>query len=154
MPGHVTSVTPATSRAVQDAYNRGFGQWQVDGGRLAAHLFARFPGDQVVGDWHRYTVGVEQFYRLGAVIPKQDRDVLVRSLSRYLIAESTPIQRTWREWWRVALLDRPRAKDRSSLKDFYRRQHRFRKAYIGVSDTLLLVGNRLVEEVLTLSPKV
>jgi hypothetical protein len=58
------------------------------------------------------------------------------------------------EEWRVALLDRPSAKDKSNLKDFYRRQHEFRKAYIEVSDTLLLLGNRLVEAVLSLSPKV
>lgn len=155
--GVVYAVTadPRVNRAViQDAYNRGFGQWQVDRGRLSAQLFARFPGDQLVGDWRGYTVAMEQFYRLGAVIPRQDRRVLVRSLRRYLTSESTPTQRTWRERWRVALLDRPSAKDRSSLKDFYRRQHKFRKAYIEVSDTLLLQGNRLVEEVLSLSPKV
>jgi hypothetical protein len=163
--GVVYAVTadPRVNRAViQDAYNRGLGQWQVDKGRLAAQLFARFSGDQVVDDWRGYTVAVEQFYRLGAVIPKQDRRVLVTSLGRYLTSQSTPVvtsqstpaESTWREWWRVALVQRPRAQDRSNLKEFYRRQHTFRKAYIDLSDTLLLLGNRLVEEVLSLSPRV
>jgi hypothetical protein len=155
--GVVYAVTadPRVNRAViQDAYNRGLGQWQVDKGRLAAQLFARFPDDQVVGEWRSYTVAVEYFYRLGAVIPRQDRSVLVRSLKRYLTSESTPTQRTWRKTWRDALLDRPSARDRSSLRDFYRSQRKFRKSYIEVSDTLLLLGNRLVEEVLSLSPRV
>jgi hypothetical protein len=152
---YAVAADPRVNRAVrQDAYNRGFGQWQVDRGRLAAQLFARFRGDQVVGDWRRYTVAVERFYRLGAVILPQDRRVLVPSLRRYLTSRSTSTQKTWLERWRVALLGRPSAKDRSNLKDFYRRQYAFRKAYIEVSDTLLLLGNRLVEEVLSLSPKV
>src|SRR5262249_17840742 len=56
--GVVYAVTadPRVNRAViQDAYNRGFGQWQVDKGRLSAELFARFSGDPVVGDWRGYT---------------------------------------------------------------------------------------------------
>jgi hypothetical protein len=164
--GVVYAVTadPRVNRAViQDAYNRGFGQWQVDRGRLAAQLSARFPGNPVVDDWRRYAVAVEQYYRLGAAgIPEQDRQVLVRSLSRYLTAQSTPAETSlllstatkWREWWRTALVDRPGARDRSRLRDFYRRQHAFRKAYVELSDTLLLSGNRLVEEVLSLSPRV
>jgi hypothetical protein len=166
--GVVYAVTadPRVNRAViQDAYNRGLGQWQVDKGRLAAQLSARFPRNHVVDDWRGYTVAVEQFYRLGAAgIPGQDRRVLVKSLSGYLTSKSTPAvtsestadtaKTTWREWWRVALVERPSAKDRSNLKEFYRRQHQFRKAYIELSDTLLGLGNQLVEEVLGLSPKV
>ena len=150
--GVVYAVTadPRVNRAViQDAYNRGFGQWQVDSGRLGAQLSARFPDDQVVGDWRRYATAVEQFYRLGAVIPKKDRLGLVRLLRLYL----TP-QPGWRESWRAGLVNRPSAKSRSRLKEFYKRRREFRKAYVEVSDTLLLLGNQLVEEVLRLSPKV
>jgi hypothetical protein len=150
---YALTADPRVNRAViQDAYNRGFGQWQVDQGRLAAQLVARFPDDPIVDDWRGYATSVEQFYRLGAVIDQSDRRRLVRLVRDYLSSELTLEEATWGARWK-ALRDLPRAKARKSAT-YFERKHRFRRAYIDLSEKLLFLGSEFVERVLTLSPKV
>lgn len=155
--GVVYAVTadPRVNRAViQDAYNRGLGQWQVDTGRLSAQLLARFGGREIVDDWRHFAQAVELFYKLGAVIPAEDRGRFVRSLRHYLTTGPSVNEGRWASVW-PALLDRPSAKERrGNLKEFRAKQLTFRRKYAQVADRLLLVGNQLVEELLTLNPKV
>jgi hypothetical protein len=156
--GVVYAVTadPRVNRAViQDAYNRGLGQWQVDSGRISAQLLARFESPGIVEDWRRFGQIVERFYKLGAVIPADDRKRFVQSLEQYLTTGGATLNpEKWATVW-PALGDRPSAKDRhASLQDFRERQLTFRRKYAQVADRLLLVGNQFVEQLLDLNPRV
>jgi len=156
---YAVTANPRENKAViQDAYNRGFGQWQVDRGRLSAQLFARFHDNEIVGDWRRFATTVGSYYRLGAVIPRRDRNHLVEQLSTYLTSELRPLderKRMWETRWQH-LKGRPAAGERSKLtrEDFYAKQNAFRNDYIYVADTLLRLGEQLVERLLNLNPKV
>ncbi len=155
--GVVYAVTadPRVNRAViQDAYNRGLGQWQVDTGRLSAQLLARFGNGEMVDDWRHFAQAVERFYKLGAVIPAQDRRRFVTYLKGYVTTNPSLNEATWAPVW-AALLDRPSAKERrGNLKEFRAKQLTFRRNYAQIADRLLLVGNQLVEQLLNLNPKV
>jgi hypothetical protein len=167
---------PTTDQAdnkavIQGEYNRGLGAWQVDRGRLAAQLFARYRGDPIedggsliVAEWRSYARAVEQFYRLGAVIPEEVRSDLVTTLQSYfesLRSERWASQLLGKRAWTdlqgkvTGLRDRPsRADRRANLTIFYGRQGAFRRSYSTVADTLLLVGERFVERLLELKPQV
>lgn len=164
---------PTTDRAenkaaIQAEYSRGLGQWQVDRGRLAAQLFARYRGDLIIDDgkpivsrWRSYAQAVEQFYRLGAAIPDQDRNALVTELQGYFKElESQPWaddllgESDWHSEL-AKLRKRPDTKlRRANLKTFYAKRSEFRKSYSRVADSLLLVGERFVERLLDLEPQV
>jgi hypothetical protein len=167
---------PTTDRArnkavIQGEYSRGLGTWQVDRGRLAAQLFARYRGDliseggrPIVSEWRSYGRAVEQLYRLGADIPQDVRRELVTTLQSYfqsLAAEpwSSPVlgESTWRNAQaRLAnLRERPDGRDRrANLQLFYERRAAFRRSYATVAETLQLVGERFVERLLELEPQV
>jgi len=163
---------PAENKAViQGEYNRGLGRWQVDRGRLAAELFARYRGDlivdgggPIVSEWRSYARTVEQFYRLGATIPGDVRAGLVQSLHGYFTALRS---QQWssrllsaREWNELQakvsrLQDHPGVQQRrANLAVFYEKRSQFRTSYATVADTLLLVGERFVERLLELKPQV
>ncbi len=167
---------PTTNQAenkavIQGEYNRGLGTWQVDRGRLVAQLFARYRGDlidnggsPIVSEWRSYARPVEQFYRLGADIPREVRGDLVTTLQSYfeslgtepwssqLLGESASLDLQRKL---ASLRDRPTIKDRRSNLDlFYEKRGAFRRSYSTVADTLLLVGERFVERLLELKPQV
>jgi len=166
------TTNPAENRAVvQGEYNRGLGRWQVDEGRLAAELFARYRGDLIAGGggpivsaWRSYGRAVEQFYRLGATIPGDVRADLVRRLHRYFTglrrqawASDLLSKRQWNELEAKVkgLEDHPGLQQRrASLAAFYKKRAQFRRAYTTAADTLLLVGERFVERLLELKPQV
>jgi len=167
---------PTTDQAenkavIQGEYNRGLGTWQVDKGRLEAQLFARYRRDRIndggpliVAQWRSYARAVEQFYRLGAVIPNDVRFDLITTMRSYFEslrrepwASQLLSNRAWTDLQgKVATLgDRPGAKERrTNLALFYEKQGVFRRGYSTVADTLLLVGERFVERLLELKPQV
>jgi hypothetical protein len=167
---------PTTDKAenkavIQGEYNRGLGTWQVDRGRLGAQLFARYRGDRIddggpliVAEWRSFARAVEQFYRLGAVIPKDVRFDLVTTLGSYFEslrndpwASQLLGDRAWTDLQRKVanLQNRPGAKERrANLALFYEKQGVFRRGYSTVADTLLLAGERFVERLLELKPQV
>jgi hypothetical protein len=167
---------PTTDQAknkavIQGEYNRGLGTWQVDRGRLEAQLVARYSGDRIedggrsiTAEWSSYARAVEQFYRLGAVIPGDVRLALVTTLGSYFESVRTEKwashllgNRAWADLGDKvgSLRDRPSARERrANLAVFYEKQALFRRSYSTVADTLLLVGDRFVERLLQLKPKV
>jgi hypothetical protein len=167
---------PTTDKAenkavIQREYNRGLGAWQVDRGRLAAQLFARYQGDlitdggrPIVSEWRSYARAVEQLYRLGADIPQEVRGELVTTLQSYFEALTTEPwsdellgESSWNDLQRKLenLRDRPSSKDRRANLDlFYEKRSAFGRSYSTVAETLQLVGERFVERLLDLKPQV
>jgi hypothetical protein len=156
---------------IQGEYDRGLGKWQVDRERLAAELFARYrgdligePGSPIVSEWRSYARAVEQFYRLGASIPSDLRGDLVTTLRSYFASlEREPWSNQVlgkRQWDSLQqklanLRDKPGGKvRRANLGLYYEKRGAFRRSYSTVADTLLLVGERFVERLLELQPRV
>jgi hypothetical protein len=165
----------AQNRAViQGEYNRGLGEWQVDRGRLAAELFARYSGDliddggkPIVIEWRSYARAVEQFYRLGAAIPQDVRESLEEGVHSYFASVRVQPwsqrllgQSAWADLERklTSLRDRPvrpgAKAGRTPLKVFYEQRAAFRRSYSTAAETLLLVGEQFVERLLELKPRV
>jgi hypothetical protein len=172
--GKDKAVIRAENKAVtQGEYNRGLGQWQVDRGRLAALLFARYRddtiiehGNPIVSEWRSYANAVEDFYRLGADIGR-DRPAVIKELQRYFkLLGAKPWTTDLHELVRMQLQKkvvtglqdlrrRPGMKlTKTQRKKFYEEQTEFRANYRAVAKTLLLVGERFVERLLDLNPRV
>jgi hypothetical protein len=136
--------------AVQDAYNTGLGQWQVDGGRIGAELFARYTGNDIVRQWKRYRLNVTRFYRLSALIPGDERRSFVHDVRVYFrdmrsvswASSAVPGKRTFVNW--------------KALKQNrkFRKSAAFRRTYDKVSAAFLSLGDAFVEQTLKLSPEV
>ena len=137
-----TGDASANAAVVQAECNRGLGQWRIDSGRLDAELAARYPDNPIVGAWHVYTAAVVEYFRLGAGIPESDRLQLVTALRGYLNRVTRPnssvpviAASNWRAMTRVA--------------HFHKRPD-FHRAYDKVSEALLTLGDRYVEQELNL----
>jgi hypothetical protein len=136
--------------AVQAAYNTGLGQWQVDGGRIGAELFARYTGNDIVRQWKLYRLNVTRFYRLSALIPGDERRSFVRDVRLYFkdmrsvpwASSAVPGKRTVVNW--------------KALKQNrkFRKSAAFRRTYDKVSAAFLSLGDAFVEQTLKLHPEV
>jgi hypothetical protein len=132
---------------VQSAYNEGLGRWQVDGGRIAAALSARYTGNGIVTRWQAYRLAVTRFYRLSAAIPAYDRQKFVGYVKSYFdemkkVSWAPPAIRAQIDW--------------NGLRQSkgFRKSRTYRQAYDEVSTAFLSLGDAFVERVLTLHPEV
>jgi hypothetical protein len=132
---------------VQAAYNAGLGQWQVDGGRIAAELSARYTRNDIVERWQRYRFAVTRFYRLSAALPGNDRRLFVRDVRSYFNRMKTI------PWAAPAI---PAKADWAALRQTkkFRESMRYRKAYDALSNSFLSLGDAFVNQVLKLRPEV
>jgi hypothetical protein len=131
---------------VQSAYNAGLGQWQVDGGRIAAELSAHYTG-AIVYEWKRYQLAVTRFYRLSAGLPGYERRSFVRYVRFYFDRMRTV------PWARQAV---PRRVDWLALErtERFRRNARYRQVYDAVGNAFLSLGDAFVNQVLKVRPVV
>jgi hypothetical protein len=132
----------------QAAYNAGLGQWQVDGGRIAAELTARYRGDPIIQQWRLYRLAVTRFYRLSAVIPGDQRRFFVRYVRAYFK------QMRGFEWARSARL--PKNVKWGALERTKRFRHHlnYRRTYDKLSASFLLLGDAFVGQIVKLHPDV
>jgi hypothetical protein len=131
--------------AVQAAYNSGLGRWQVDGGRIAAELSARYTGT-VVEEWKRYRFAITRFYRLSAALPGDERRLFVADVQSYFDRMKIV---TWAASAIPAKVDWPAL--RQTRK--FRKSPRYRKAYDALSNSFLSIGDAFVNQVLKLQPE-
>ena len=134
---------------VQSAYNAGLGQWQVDGGRIAAELSARYSDRAILHDWKVYRLAVTRFYRLSAAMPGNQRRFFVRYVRKYY----TNMQGVS---WASAALPKVTKKEWAALRKDkkFRKSLAFRRSYDKVSSSFLSLGDAFVGEVLKLHPQV
>jgi hypothetical protein len=139
---------PRRNKAVvQAAYNAGFGQWQVDGGRITAELTARYTDKQILQEWKLYRFAVARYYRLSAALPPGLRRSLVHDVRWYFKhVRANP-------WARSAL---PRKVKWGVLRNGKNLHQSFvyRRNYDKLSASFLSLGDALVGEVLKLHPQV
>jgi hypothetical protein len=134
---------------VQAAYNSGLGQWQVDGGRIAAELSARYTDKEILHQWKLYRLSVTRFYRLSAVLPGNQRRFFVRYVRKYYTnMQAVP--------WAASALPKVKATEWTALgkSKKFRKSLAFRRSYDKVSSSFLSLGDAFVGEVLKLQPQV
>ena len=132
---------------VQAAYNAGFGQWQVDGGRITAELTARYSDKQILREWKLYRFAVARYYRLSAALPPDLRRSLVHDVRVYFKhVKANP--------WATSAL--PRKVKWGVLRNGnnLHKNFEYRRNYDKLSASFLSLGDALVGEVLKLHPKV
>ena len=109
--------------------------WLVQAGTLGAELTARYGAGGIAGEWKQYTDAVAAYVRLGAEIPKADRPGLIDAEKAYLGRQAV-------DW---SGLEHTR-----HLKTF----PDFKASYTALGDRLLERGDALVQEELSLTPRV
>jgi hypothetical protein len=135
--------------AIQDAYNYGLGQWQIDGSRIMAELSARYPGTAIAHEWAMYRLAVTRFYRLSAVLPPGERHKFISTLRAYFKhMRATP--------WASRVVPRESAVEWQALERErgFRRSPRYRRTYDRVSASFLSLGDAFVAEMLKLRPQI
>jgi hypothetical protein len=148
--GLVVGPTPGPSEhaaAVQAAFGAGYAQWQINGGRVAAELSARFADEEIVHEWNLYRLAVTRFYRLSAVLPANERDYLIRYVRSYLRHMTT-------RPWAVGTVPRHVRWGALEQSRKFSRSLAYRRTYDKLSAAFLSLGDVFVQEVLRLRPEV
>jgi hypothetical protein len=133
---------------VQNAYNSGLGQWQIDGSRIMAELSARYPESPIVREWALYRLAVTRFYRLSAVLPPGERPEFISKLRTYFkyMRATAP--------WAVNAVPRDERVNWTRLEQNrkFKRSIEYRRTYDQLSASFLSLGDAFVEEMLKLRP--
>jgi hypothetical protein len=129
------STVDAVNRAAsQTVWSTALHDWLVESGRLTAELSGRYPGQPLTREWRGYVAAVSAYMQIGAGgVPAERLDAL--ATARRYVGEGALD-------WDPLRTKRPK----SDLK--------FRASYTALGARLIAAGDRLVEEELTLSPRV
>jgi hypothetical protein len=121
--------------AAQRAWTSALHDWLVESGRLTAELTGRYPDDDIAPNWRRYVAAVTAYMRIGSQLDPDERE-------RVLAAERAYVGDRVLDW---SALTRNKG---------FKGDPKFRVNFAALGESLIARGDRLVEEELTLDPRV
>jgi hypothetical protein len=127
----VDSVDRAASQTV---WSSALHDWLVESGRLTAELSGRYPGHAITREWREYVAAVSAYMLIGAGGVPAERVEALATARRYLGDDALA--------WDPLSTKRPK----TDLK--------FRASFTALGSQLIARGDDLVQEELTLEPRV
>jgi len=121
--------------AAQRVWTSALHDWLVESGRLTAELTGRYPDEDVARSWRRYVAAVTAYMRIGSQLDPEER-------LRLLAGERAYVGDRILDWSAL-----------TRNKEF-KKDPKFRASYAALGESLIARGDRLVEEELTLDPRV
>jgi hypothetical protein len=121
--------------ASQSAWTTALHDWLVESGRLTAELTGRYPGQPITREWREFAAAVTAYMRIGSQQDPAERTALLAQEQAYVGARAL-------EW--------PALRRNKGFKS----DPRFRASYTRLGNWLIARGDRLVQEELTLDPRV
>ena len=119
----------------QNAWTTALREWLVASGTLEAQLTGRYGSDGIARTWLDYANAVTRYMRIGSQVPAAEREKLLADERAYV--GRAPVN--WQPLHRVAQ---------------FKRDAGFRASYTELGAFLLGRGDAIVQEELTMSPRV
>ncbi len=125
----------ANAAFTQQAWTAALHEWLVESGTIGAQLTGRYGAAGMAADWREFSKAVTRYMRLGSVVPAAER-------ARLLAEEKAYVGDPTLGWKPLGLLSG------------FKRNAAFRASYAALGAWLVGRGDELVEEELTLKPRV